>query len=151
MGVEVRTRWAAREVQAAEVVDREERRDAWGLRRNKCGGDLRATQVKELVTHVPWPRGLLALAQPRGMVAFRWERSMGAEKATNLKLEDLPARVRAALKRRETVVISGAEGKLAELVPFLRARRRLGALAGQSVFLGDIEAPTNEPWEAMQE
>ena len=76
---------------------------------------------------------------------------MGAEKATNLKLEDLPARVRAALKRRETVVISGAEGKLAELVPFLRARRRLGALAGQSVFLGDIEAPTNEPWEAMQE
>lgn len=29
MGVEVRTRWAAREVQAAEVVDREGRREAW--------------------------------------------------------------------------------------------------------------------------
>lgn len=76
---------------------------------------------------------------------------MSAVKATNLKLEELPPRVQAALKRGETVAISGAEGKVAELVPFLRAKRRLGALAGQSVLLGDIEAPTNEPWEAMQE
>ena len=76
---------------------------------------------------------------------------MSAVNATSLKLEELPPRVRAALKRGETVAISGAEGKVAELVPFLRAKRRLGALAGQSVLLGDIEAPTNEPWEAMQE
>lgn len=76
---------------------------------------------------------------------------MNAVKATNLKLEELPPRVRAALKRGETVAISGAEGKVAEVVPFLRAKRRLGVLAGQSVLLGDIETPTNEPWEAMQE
>lgn len=76
---------------------------------------------------------------------------MSAVKATNLKLEELPPRVRAALQRGETVAISGAEGKVAELVPFLRAKRRLGALAGQSVLVGDIEAPTNEPWEAMLE
>ena len=76
---------------------------------------------------------------------------MSAVKATNLKLEELPPRVRAALQRGETVAISDAAGKVAELVPFLSAKRRLGALAGQSVLLGDIEAPTNEPWEAMQE
>ena len=76
---------------------------------------------------------------------------MGAAKATNLNLEELPPRVRAALERGETVAISGAEGKVGELVPFVRTRRRLGALAGQSVLLGDIEGPTNEPWEAMQE
>lgn len=85
------------------------------------------------------------------MVTFKVEQAMSAVKATNLKLEELPPRVQAALKRGETVAISGAEGKVAELVPFLRAKRRLGALAGQSVLLGDIEAPTNEPWEAMQE
>jgi antitoxin (DNA-binding transcriptional repressor) of toxin-antitoxin stability system len=85
------------------------------------------------------------------MVTFEPERVMSAVKATNLKLEELPPRVQAALKRGETVAISGAEGKVAELVPFVRAKRRLGALAGQSVLLGDIEAPTNEPWEAMQE
>ncbi len=55
------------------------------------------------------------------------------------------------VKRGETVEISGAEGKVAEFVPFLRTKRRLGALAGQSVLLGDVEAPTSEPWEAMQE
>lgn len=76
---------------------------------------------------------------------------MNAAKATNLKLEELPPRVRAAIARGETVAISGAEGKVAEVVPFQRAKRRLGALAGQSTLLGDIEAPTNEPWEAMQE
>lgn len=76
---------------------------------------------------------------------------MGAVKATNLNLEELPPRVRAALERGETVAISGAEGKVAELVPFVPAKRRLGALAGQAVLLGDIESPTNEPWEAMQE
>ena len=76
---------------------------------------------------------------------------MSAAKATNLKLEELPPRVRAALQRGETVAISGAAGKVAELVPFLRAKRRLGALAGQSVLVGDIEAPTNEAWEAMLE
>ena len=85
------------------------------------------------------------------MIHFRVEPAMSAVNATSLKLEELPPRVRAALKRGETVAISGAEGKVAELVPFLRAKRRLGALAGQSVLLGDIEAPTNEPWEAMQE
>ncbi len=74
---------------------------------------------------------------------------MGAVKATNLNLEELPPRVRAALERGETVAVSGAEGKVAELVPFARAKRRLGALAGQSVLLGDIEGPTNEPWEAL--
>jgi beta-phosphoglucomutase-like phosphatase (HAD superfamily) len=40
---------------------------------------------------------------------------------------------------------------VAELVPFLRAKRRLGALAGQCVLVGDIEAPTNEAWEALLE
>lgn len=76
---------------------------------------------------------------------------MSAAKATNLKLEKLPSDVRAALQRGEAVAISGAEGQVAELVPFPRATRRLGALAGQSVLVGDIEAPTNEPWEAMHE
>lgn len=55
---------------------------------------------------------------------------MSAVKATNLKLEELPPRVRAALQRGETVAISDAAGKVAELVPFLSAKRRLGALAG---------------------
>lgn len=76
---------------------------------------------------------------------------MGDIKATKLSLEELPPRVRAALERGETVAISGAEGKVGELIPFGRAKRRLGALAGQSVLLGDIEGPTNEPWEALQE
>jgi hypothetical protein len=79
------------------------------------------------------------------------EEAMSAAKGTNLKLEELPPQVRAALERGETVAVSGAEGKVGELVPFVRAKRRLGALAGQSVLVGDIEAPTNEPWEAMQE
>jgi hypothetical protein len=76
---------------------------------------------------------------------------MSVGSATNLKLEELPARVRAALERGETVAISGVEGKVGELIPFGRAKRRLGARAGQSVLLGDIKGPTNEPWEAMQE
>lgn len=76
---------------------------------------------------------------------------MGSIKATNLKMEELPPRVQPALKRGETVAISGAAGQVAELVPLPRAKRRLGALAGQSVLLGDIEAPTNEAWVAMQE
>jgi len=55
------------------------------------------------------------------------------------------------IARGETVVVSGAEGKVGELIPLGPAKRRLGALAGQSVLLGDIEGPTNEPWEVMQE
>lgn len=85
------------------------------------------------------------------MVTLFMGRAMGAVKATNLKLEELPPRVRAALERGETVAISGEQGNVGELVPFVRTKRRLGALAGQSVLRGDIEGPTNEPWEAMQE
>ena len=66
-------------------------------------------------------------------------------------LPGVAPRVRAAFKRRGTVVISGADGKVAELALFLRTKGRLGTLTGQSVLRGDIEAPTNEPWEAMQE
>jgi hypothetical protein len=85
------------------------------------------------------------------MLIFNLESSMSAAEATKLTLEELPPRVRAALLRGETIAISGAAGKVGELVPLLGAKRRLGALAGQSVLLGDIEAPTNEPWEALQE
>ena len=74
---------------------------------------------------------------------------MSAAKATNLRLAELPARVQAALRRGETVAISGDEGKVAELVPFIVPKRKLGTMAGMATILGDIEGPMDEPWEAM--
>lgn len=96
-------------------------------------------------------RGHGRVAEPCGTVTISLEVAVSAAKATNLKLEELPPRVRAALERGETVAISGAEGTVGELVPFVGAKRRLGALAGQARLHGDIEAPTNEPWEALHE
>lgn len=40
--------------------------------------------------------------------------------------------------------------RLAQLEGIERARRRLGTMAGKATLLGDIEAPTDEPWDAMR-
>ena len=53
---------------------------------------------------------------------------MSAVKATNLKLEELPPDVRAALPRGETVAISGAEGKVGETFRGRGADVRLGTV-----------------------
>ena len=74
---------------------------------------------------------------------------MSAAKATNLRLAELPPRVQAALRRGEIVAISGDEGKVAELVPMVLPKRKLGTMLGS--VQGDTLSPTDEPWEAMQE
>lgn len=70
--------------------------------------------------------------------------------ATNLSISELPARVQEALRRGETVTVSGEAGKIGEVVPVALARRRLGAMAGTARLIGDIESPIDEPWEVLQ-
>ena len=52
----------------------------------------------------------------------------------------------------ERVIVTKNGKPIAEIVPFVERPRSIrGALKGQVIFMGDLDEPTDEDWEALKE